>query len=316
MKKRLLSGLLCLGLSLFAAESSKPEVRQLKILTIGNSFSNSVFQDLKNIVRNESGCAITLNRASLGGCTFSRHWDLHLKSEKDPSFKPYKPFREKYSLRDLLTSDKWDIVTIQQGSHKSWVPDSFHPDADNLIKLIRTLAPQAEIVIQQTWSYNSAAPRLKEWKIDQNQMYERLTENYRELARKYGLRMIPVGYAVQLYRKDLGKELIQLDPAEFKSFKKPARPKNNDVVANFSWQKNPKTGKDFLRFDASHMNPAGRYLQACVWFAFLYGKDPETIKYIPAGMSRERAAYFRKLAKRAIEGFPQVEKNKINDNRN
>ena len=305
MKKSLLSGLLCLGLAVFAAESSKPEVIHLKILTIGNSFSNSVINDLKNIVKNTPGCAVTVDRASLGGCTFSRHWELHLKSEKDPSFKPY---QKKNSLRDLLTRDKWDIVTIQQGSHRSWIPESFHPEADNLIKLIRTLAPQAEIVIQQTWSYNSAAPRLKEWKIDQNQMYDRLTENYRELARKYGLRMIPVGYAVQLYRKDLGKELIQLDPAKFDSFKKPAKPKNNDVVANFSWQKKPKTGEDYLRFDAIHMNPAGRYLQACVWFAFLYGKDPETIKYLPAGMSKEHAAYFRKLAKRAIEGFPQAAK--------
>ncbi len=305
MKKTLLWGLLCLGLAVFAAESSKPEVSHLKILTIGNSFSNSVINDLKNIVKETPGCAITVDRASLGGCTFSRHWELHLKSEKDPSSKPY---QKKYTLRDLLTRDKWDIVTIQQGSAKSWIPESFHPDADNLIKLIRTLAPQAEIVIQQTWSYNSASARLKGWKIDQNQMYDRLTENYLELARKYGLRMIPVGYAVQLYRKDLGKKLIQLDPAKFDSFKKPEKPKNNDVVANFSWQKDPKTGKDFLRFDPTHMNPAGRYLQACVWFAVLYGKDPETIKYVPAGMSKERAAYFRKLAKRAIEGFPQVAK--------
>ena len=304
MKTRLITGLLCLGLSVFAADGRQPGVRHLKILTIGNSFANSVFPGLKNIVKKDPGCKITLDRANLGGCTVSRHWELHLRSEKDPSFKPY---QKKYSLRDLLTRDKWDIVTIQQASHKSWIPDSFHPDADNLIKLIRTLAPQAEIVIQQTWSYNSASPRLKEWKLDQNEMYARLTENYRELARKYGLRIIPVGYAVQLYRKDLGKELIRLDPAEFASFKKPEKPKNNDAVANFYWRKNPKTGEDLLFFDPSHMNLAGCYLQACVWFAFLYGKDPETIEYIPAGMNGEQAAHFRKLAKRAIDGFPQVE---------
>ena len=304
MKNMICTILLSLSALLTAADASKPEVRHLKILTIGNSFSNSVFYDLQNIVKNEPGCAITLEKASLGGATFSTHWNGHLKSEKNPSVKPY---QKKHSLREALIKDKWDIVTIQQGSSKSWDPASFHPDADNLIKLIRTLAPQAEIIIQQTWSYNSAAPRLKEWKIDQNVMYDRLTANYRALAKQYGLRMIPTGYAVQLYRKALGSKLITLDPSKFASYKRPARPANNDVVANFSWKKNPQTGKFFMNFDAIHMNPSGRYLQACVWFAFLYGKDPEKIKYV-AKLKKEQALFLRKIAKQAVTGFKQTGK--------
>lgn len=301
MKKIISSVLLFTVISVFASG----EVKHLKILTIGNSFSNSVFSVLQNIVKQDPQCALTIAKASMGGATFSGHWSNHLKSEKNPSFKPY---QKKYSLREALIREKWDIVTIQQGSRKSWVASSFYPAADNLIKLIRTLAPQAEIVIQQTWSYNSAAPHYKEWKIDQKEMYEKLTVNYLALAEKYDLRIIPTGYAVQLYRSDLGEKLIQPDPDKFDSYRRPAIPQNNDVTGNFYWKKSSGTGKYFLSIDAIHMNPQGRYLQGCVWFAFLYGKDPETIKYIPAGMKKDRAVYFRKLAKKAIGGFPQVKK--------
>ena len=63
---------------------------------------------------------------------------------------------------------------------------------DNLIAKIKELAPQAEIVIQQTWSYNAADPRLnpgtsRSWKIDQTGMYEKLTAAYLQLAEKAGI---------------------------------------------------------------------------------------------------------------------------------
>ena len=309
MKKIISSVLLFTVISVFASG----EVKHLKILTIGNSFSNSVFNDLENIVKSTPGCAITLCRANIGGASFSIHWNYHLKSEKNPSFKPYLKDNKdknskKYSLREALTMEKWDIITIHQSSRKSWMLSTYYPDADNLIKLIRSLAPQAEIVIQQTWSYNSAAPLYKEWKIDQKTMYDRLTGSYLALAEKYNLRIIPTGYAVQLYREELGEKLVQPDPAKFNSLRRPERPRNTDVTGNFYWKKSSGTGKYFLSIDAIHMNPQGRYLQGCVWFAFLYGKDPETIKYIPAGMKKDRAVYFRKLAKKAISGFQQVKK--------
>ena len=62
-----------------------------------------------------------------------------------------------------------------------------------------------------------------------------------------------------------------------------------------------------MNFDAIHMNPSGRYLQACVWFSFLYGKDPEKIKYV-AKLKKEQALFLRKIAKQAVTGFKQTGK--------
>lgn len=253
--------------------SAAEPVREIRILTIGNSFANSVMATLKQVVAADSSCKIKIVGANLGGCSLERHWNNYAKSEKDPSFKPYAG--KKKSLQDLLTEDKWDIVTIQQASHFSWKPETYQPYADNLIAVVRRLAPSAEIVIQQTWSYNAADPRLnpdnpESWKIDQTGMYEKLTAAYLQLAKKHQLRVIPAGCAVQLFRKAMGDKLVACEPADVSDMQKPARPKTTDVAGNFRWIADKKTGEERLFCDYIHLNGRGRYLQALVWYAELF----------------------------------------------
>lgn len=285
----------------------KKPVNELKILTIGNSFAWSVFSDLKQIA-SAQGSKLTLEAANIGGCTFERHWKNYEKSMKDPAFKPY---GKKYNLKEKLLQEKWDIVTIQQASASSWKPETYHPYADNIIKLVRQYAPQAEIVIQQTWSYNNGSQFLipnnkKYWGFDQNGMYKRLDKNYTALAKQYKFRMIPSGYAIQIYRKSLNGKLDKIDPVKFSEFKHPVLPANNDLVGNFGWKKNNKNNQYKLSFDASHLNKRGQYLQACVWYGYLFGKDPTTIKYIPKKMQKQDALNLQKIAKQAIAGYPQT----------
>ena len=277
--------------------------RELKVLTIGNSFSWSVFKTLPAIVKADPECRLLLVAANIGGCTLERHWKEHLKSEKDPSHLPYS---KKYTLRQLLTKEKWDIVTIQQASYASWKAPSFHPYAENLMGLVRELAPTAEIVIQQTWSYNAAAPHFASWGIDSATMYRLLTENYRALAEQHKLRVIPAGYAVDLFRRSLGDKLVSREPADPSQLQEPAVPRTNDVVGNFRWQEDKKTGKRLLRQDLIHLNPRGQYLQSLVWYAVLFGRDPEQSAYVPEGISAEEIALFKQYAKKAVAEFPQV----------
>jgi len=282
-------------------------VKSLKVLTIGNSFANSAFQRLPKIVESDPNCKIKMDRANLGGCSLQRHWNEHLQSEKDPKHKPY----NKKSLREKLTQEKWDIVTIQQASPSSWKQETYQPYADNIIKLVKELAPSAEIVIQQTWSYNAADGRLGaggSWKITQEQMYEKLDDCYTTLAKKYNFRIIPTGYAVQLYRKALGDKLIRVDKKAMKTLKKPQLPANNDVVGNFSWRKAKGANEETLNGDWIHMNPDGQYLQGLVWYGILFGKDPMTVKYIPRKMKKEQAELLKKCAAEAVKTYPQVKK--------
>lgn len=277
--------------------------KELKVLTIGNSFANSVFKTLPAIVEADPECKLILTGANIGGCSLERHWKEHLKSEKDPSHRPYS---KKYTLRQLLTKEKWDIVTIQQASRESWKPETYHPYAENLIGLIRELAPGAEIVIQQTWAYNSAAASFAKWKITPDTMYTRLTEAYTALAKQHKLRVIPSGYAVDLFRKTLGEKLVPVSPADVLTLKEPDLPRTNDPAGNFSWRKNAKTGKTVLRSDYNHLNPRGQYLQSLVWYAFLFGRDPGKSAFVPGNISAEEAALFKKCAAKAVAEFPQA----------
>ena len=84
MKRLVFAAALLYGV-LFAAEPA----REIKILTIGNSFANSVFVYLPELAATFPDCKLHLEAANIGGCSLERHWNEHLKSEKNPKHKPY-----------------------------------------------------------------------------------------------------------------------------------------------------------------------------------------------------------------------------------
>ena len=186
--------------------------KALDVLMIGNSFSICVGKFLPQMVRCFSGNKIKLTSCFIGGCSLETHWNNFCEAEKNPDFAPYritiwdsttlKKPQFKGSVNDRLKSEKYDIVTIQQASRYSVDYAAFQPFADELIKQVKKYQPQAEIIIQQTWSYRADAPFLRENGIDNSTMYAKLEAAYRQLAEDYGFRMIPTGYA---YAEDLGK---------------------------------------------------------------------------------------------------------------
>ena len=304
---------LCLGTGVLSA-------KELKVLMVGNSFSICVGTYLPAIVKSVPGNRLELTSAYIGGCTFDKHSDNLKKAEKDPKFEPYgiivwtsdsfKPLRRgKGNVNALLKNNQYDIITIQQGSPKSWDYATYQPFADELIGYIRKYQPKAEIVIQQTWAYRTDSPRLQPnpkaiWKFDQTGMYERIRDSYAKLAEKYRFRVIPTGDAVQKYRKYTP---VKYQPA-VKAPEYPEVPSAGagDVVGRGYWKKDRKTGKQKLRYDYIHLNTEGHYLQACLWFAFLYGEPVSKIAFVPKGIDKAQNALIRKCAQEALDEYKQV----------
>jgi len=312
LKKMMLSSLLIAAAVIPAAG------KDLKVLMIGNSFSICVGFFLPSIVKSVPGNTLELTSAMIGGCQLEKHADNLKKAETDSNFKPYRvtfwnsnnPLKAKKSFRSsvnaLLKNNQYDIITIQQGSRRSWDYASYQPYASELIAYIRKHQPKAEIVIQQTWAYRCDHPWLKNkkrWDFDQTGMYERIRESYKKLAETGKFRVIPMGDAVQLFRK--------YTPVKFQpstgEFKEPDVPSNaGDVVGGGSWKKDPKSGEKKLVIDRIHLNPNGHYMQACLWFAALYGEPVSKIKFVPKDMKPEMKALLQKCAQEALDNYVQV----------
>lgn len=270
--------------------------QELKVLTIGNSFTWSLNTYFSKVVNSVEGCKLDLEFANFGGCELDRHW-RYITEEEQQNKQIYR--KGKTTLKEILQSKKWDIVTIQQASHKSYIKESYFPYAQNIVDYVKKHCPTAKIYIQQTWSYRADSPRLKQWKLSQEEMYNKLESAYAEAAEKLGLEQIYSGRAVQLARKAIKDPFVA--PTDLKSYKYPDMPRQaGDVVGKYYWRKSKK-GYMYIDSDTIHLNRYGEYLQACVWFATLYKKSATEIKYIPDNMEDAIAKRFQKIADEAVK---------------
>ena len=309
MKKALAFLLLALCCALNAKE--------LKVLAIGNSFSVCVTRNLPQMVASVPGNRIILTSATIGGCSLERHWNEWSKAEKDAKHATYgikvidsdnisAQKSGKGNVNDLLKNNKYDIITIQQNSANSWNYATYQPYAEKLIAVIKKYQPQAEIVIQQTWSYRSDSSRLKKWKINNTTMFEKLSAAYAELAKANGFRVIPTGYAVQIFRAETPVKFVAPDLKALEKLQnKEAHGFDGEVAGYCKWMRNRKTKEYYLGCDTSHLNPHGEYMQAAVWFSFLFGEKATAVKYIQPGMKPEQAKFLLECAQEAVSTFKQ-----------
>lgn len=289
--KMKVAALVAMGtMACLAGEGPARTARPLKVLMIGNSFSVSCMAQIPKVA-DSLGLDLDICSMYIGGCPLDRH--AGNISSNAPGFAPYsirrsRPFGvKKANIPDMLKADSWNIVTIQQASGKSWRPETYHPYGDMVVATIRELAPKAEIVVQETWSYTPWDKRFRKWNITQDEMYERLHAAYSAFAGANGFRIIPMGAAVQEWRRRLP---VRYGEHSF----------GGDVVGGRN--KSPaeqfvqKDGRWVSASDVCHLNEDGEYLQALVWIAFLFDADVTRCAYCPKGLSQERADLMKRVA--------------------
>lgn len=275
--KHLRVRLAAVALATLATAASADEAKPLKVLSIGNSFSGNAHRYLKQIAASME-CPLVLANASIGGCPIKRHW-----LNASTNGVQYSHNGKKVTLEQFLKADEWNIVTIQQASGFSRFPESYEPEGTQLIEFVRQHAPQAEIVVHETWAYRQGESRLRDWKITTDQMYADLSKAYAEFATRHGLRLIRSGDAFQLARKT---------------------PEWGDYTAENKEAGVAASGKTLHVKDGFHANDSGCYLLGCVWFETLFGKDARQIPFTPEPMKPEDAILLREIAHRAANPAP------------
>lgn len=268
------AAILSLILTLFCAPAqakSQVKDRTIKVLAIGNSFSEDAIEQNLHLIAAEKSVPMVIANMYIGGCTIDRHWKNVQNDIADYRYTRFetngsKSIRKKVALSEVIESEQWDYISVQQASGVSGIESSY-ANLPALVDWIHSKAPQAEVVFHQTWAYAVGAPHKEfpNYDCDQKKMYKAICACVKKACERCGIKtVIPSGPALQYLREMTGNT-------------------------------------DFTR-DGYHLSKGvGRYLAACTWFQTLTGIDARTIKYRPDGsdprteaVSKEEAVKVRK----------------------
>lgn len=170
----------------------------MKILSIGNSFSQDAQRYLAAVARDRGAEARCLN-LYIGGCTLETHYRLMLSGEKKYTLECNGVSTSlSVSSADVLLSDAHDVITLQQVSHLSPKYASFEPYLPALAEWVRKCCPGAKLYLQQTWAYENGSDAMGRtaFSLDRDMMAA-VRESYEKAAREIGADgIIPSGEAM------------------------------------------------------------------------------------------------------------------------
>lgn len=298
--------LVLLASLLVCISSLAGEARTVRLLTIGNSFSRNATNHLDDLAH-AGGHTLIHMPLVIGGASFQVHADKARKHEASPKDKAGL-YTNGLGLKESLTADKWDYVTIQQASIKSHDFTTYQPHAGWLSAYITRHAPQARLLIHQTWAYRKDDPRFTGpptkpgEPATQEEMYRGLTASYNKIAAELGGKIIPVGdafFAADTNAKWGYQTDTTFDP---KTARQPALPnQTHSLHVGWRWARSKDGKKTTLGMDGHHANLAGEYLGACVWYEILFNESAEGNTHVPAGLDAEYARFLQETAHKAVQ---------------
>ena len=134
----------------------------MKILSIGNSFSQDAHRYIHAIAKKE-GVNIKCVNLYIGGCSLRRHYVNMLGDVEGYAFEfNGETTGLKVSIKEALMSDEWDYVTLQQNSPDSDDFETYTPYGKELAAYVRKFCPKAKLLIHHTWAYEAGSSRLND----------------------------------------------------------------------------------------------------------------------------------------------------------
>ncbi|MBO4323399.1 MAG: SGNH/GDSL hydrolase family protein [Clostridia bacterium] len=184
----------------------------MKILSIGNSFSFDAQRYLHALAK-KRGVAMKTVNLFIGGCSLRTHYVNALNDSAAYGFCfNGEETGIKVSISEALSSDDWDVVTLQQASNFSFDYSSYTPYIEALKDYVKKFCPRAKIFIHETWGYESGSDRIKKAGFEtQAEMFSKIESAYEqaaELIKADGI--IPSG-AAMLYASQNGIEKVHRD---------------------------------------------------------------------------------------------------------
>lgn len=256
----------------------------MRVLAIGNSFSEDAVEQYLWELGQEAGIDFVIGNAYRGGWSLMAHWKDASTRAADTEFRKVENGQRtnlgKHSIRDIVTAEPWDVITFQQVSQESGLPDSYEPGLSLMIGYVRALAlvDSVRLGFHQTWAYAQDSDHRGFANYDKNQflMYSSITTAVEEAMHEHQGDLsfyIPSGTAIQNARTT---SLIDDQPDE--------RIVNRELTR-----------------DGFHLNyTIGRYIVACTWFEVLTGKSVVGFKTRPKALTPKQASIAQQAAHAAV----------------
>lgn len=244
----------------------------IKILAIGNSFSEDAVENYLYHLANADGVNLVIGNMYIGGCSLETHAINAGENKSAYSYRKIidgkKVVTENVSLLNAIKDEDWDFITFQQVSQNSGLLNTFFPYLSSLKKYVEmnVTNPKVKFALHQTWAYesNSTHEGFANYSNDQLQMYNAIVNAINGAAKYEGIEtIIPSGTAIQNGRNSLVE-------------------------------------KSFTR-DGYHLSlDIGRYTAACTWYQMLINKSVVGNRFVPNGLSDEEIDIAQKSAQSAV----------------
>lgn len=244
----------------------------MKVLAIGNSFSDDSMEYLYPVLEALGVKDISLGNLFIGGCSVQRHVDNVASGAPDYEYRTNTNNQWETALESRITdgvcTQDWEVISMQQASHDSGMTETYKT-LPELIAFVRANVKKGvKLAWNMTWAYQQDTTHLGfvNYANDQKTMYESILNAVKTcvLPTQEFSMLFPVGTAVQNARTSyLG---------------------------------------DTLTRDGFHLSiPYGRYIAALTWGRVLTGKSVEGIAYAPEGVDENLKAIAIESVENAVK---------------
>jgi hypothetical protein len=257
---------------------SSMSARTLRVLSIGNSFSQDAVEQYLHELALADGDTMIIGNMYIGGCSLKRH--VTNAREDKPAYKYRKIGTDgkrvetpDVALSTALQDEPWDYVSFQQssplsGQYNTW--ERWLPELRNYVKSF--VGKKVKLMIHQTWAYakDSTHKGFENYGCDQDSMYNSIVAAVDKIAHKLKIKLImPSGTAIQNARTSfIG---------------------------------------DHLNRDGYHLDRGvGRFTASCAWYAALTGRDVTGNSYMPEGIEPAKVAVAKAAGQAAAKSPKKV----------
>ena len=264
---------ICMCILLLLAGGVYAQQKTVRILAIGNSFSQDAVEQYLHELAEAEGISTIIGNMFIGGCSLERH----VKNARDNA--PAYAYRKigtdgkkrekgKMSLETVLADEDWDYVSLQQASPFSGMYETYEASLPELIEYVKARLPKkTKLMLHQTWAYASTSRHsgFKNYNCNQLTMYQAIADAVKKAVKANKIKIvIPSGTAIQNARTSfIG---------------------------------------DHLNRDGYHLDvKIGRYTAACTWFERIFKHNVVGNPYAPEGLDEARKAVAQKAAHAAVK---------------